>query len=34
MKKGNTRFAARTMRDNLNFNLADAHGASDSEKKQ
>lgn len=34
MKKGNTGFAARTMRGNLNFNLADALGASDSEKNQ
>lgn len=34
MKKGNTGLAARTMRGNLNFNLADALGASDSVKDQ
>uniref|UniRef100_A0A3Q7IWC8 EF-hand domain-containing protein n=1 Tax=Solanum lycopersicum TaxID=4081 RepID=A0A3Q7IWC8_SOLLC len=33
MKKGNTGFVARTMRGNLNFNLVDALGESDNEKK-
>ncbi|XP_015058992.1 calcium-dependent protein kinase 11-like [Solanum pennellii] len=34
MKKGNTGLAARTMRGNLTFNLADALGASDSDNGQ
>lgn len=34
MKKGNTGLAARTMRGNLTFDLADALGATDSDKAQ